>query len=279
MTLDESRHWCRKIARTQAKNFYYSFLLLDQPRRDAMCAIYAFNRIADDLSDGPGPRQQDGFDAFATSLDRALDGRMPEHPLWPALADTVERYRIPREYFHQTIEGVRSDLDFQAPQTFEDLYAYCYRVASVVGLTIIHVLGFRDPRAILLAERCGVAFQLTNILRDVKEDYDRDRIYLPREDLARFQVRDADLGAGTVSPALRNLLAAEAARARGYYDESRPLIGMVDPAGRAMLSALIETYSRLLKKIEARDFEVLRERVSLPRRQKLWILARHAVGV
>jgi len=273
-TIEESYRWCRKLARAQAKNFYYSFLLLDGPRRDVMCAIYSFNRIADDLSDGPGPKSREAFAEFRRNLDAALDGKAPEHPLWPAFADAVERHRIPREYFHHMIDGVESDIDFQPLETFEDLYQYCYRVASVVGLTIIHVLGFDDARALPLAEKCGVAFQLTNILRDVKEDAERGRIYLPQQELRQHEVEPGHLLAVRVAEPLRVLLRNEGARARQYYTEAMPLIGMVHPQGRGMLRALIATYSRLLQRIEARDYEVLRERVALHKAEKLWILAR-----
>ncbi|MBI3681751.1 MAG: phytoene/squalene synthase family protein [Acidobacteria bacterium] len=273
MTLEASYAWCRRIARARARNFYYSFLLLDRPRRDAMCAIYAFMRLCDDLSDGPERGTREAFDDWRRQMEAACDGRLPDHILWPAFHATVTHYGIPREYFHQMLDGVASDADFQRFETFDQLYRYCYRVASVVGLTVIHILGFRSEDALPLAEKCGVAFQLTNILRDVKEDYENGRIYLPAEDLARFGVGDGDLGAAQVSPALRGLLEFEAARARRYYQEALPLIEMVEPAGQPMLSALIETYSRLLARVEAADYEVLRRRVSLPLMEKWWILA------
>ncbi len=276
-TRESSYAWCRNVARTQAKNFYYSFLLLDKPRRDAMCAIYAFNRLADDLSDDPGVKTTELFTQFRADLDAALDGHAPDHPLWLAFADSVHRYSIPRQYFHQMIDGVQSDISFHSLETFDELYAYCYRVASVVGLTIIHVLGFTDPQAPKLAEKCGVAFQLTNILRDVREDYDRDRVYLPQEDLRRHNVAPNDLGKDEVSPALRKVLMLEAERARGYYRDAMPLIQMVNPSGRPMLKALIKTYSKLLDRLIARDYEVLRERISLAKAEKLLILAQAAL--
>src|SRR6185437_16367136 len=121
-------------------------------------------------------------------MDHALTGDIEGHPIWPAFHDTVKRYRIPHRYFHEMIDGILSDLEPCRMQTFDELYRYCYRVASVVGFTVIHIFGFKSPRALLLAEKCGIAFQLTNILRDVREDAAMDRIYLPLEDLARFQV-------------------------------------------------------------------------------------------
>jgi 15-cis-phytoene synthase len=274
---EASYAWCRQVARTQAKNFYYSFLLLDKPRRDAMCAIYAFNRLADDLSDDPGPKTAGAFHQFRRDLDSALHGNAPNHPLWLAFADTATRYNIPSAYFHHMIDGVQGDITFHHLETFDDLYAYCYKVASVVGLTIIHVLGFEDPAAPALAEKCGVAFQLTNILRDVREDFDRNRIYLPQEDLRRHNVPTNDLGKDDVSPNLRRVLALEAERARGYYRDAMPLIAMVHKDGRPMLKALITTYARLLDRLHARDYQVLRERIRLSTPEKLLILAKAAL--
>ncbi|MBZ5675190.1 MAG: presqualene diphosphate synthase HpnD [Acidobacteriia bacterium] len=278
MTLAESYAFCERVARTQAKNFYYSFLLLSRPQRQAMCAIYAFMRYCDDLSDAEGISDRAGAIArWQADLDAALAGNAPENPVWPAFADAVARYRIPHEYFRAMIRGVSSDLEPRHVQTFQELYDYCYHVASVVGLTIIHIFGFNDPRALELAERCGVAFQLTNILRDVREDAEHGRVYLPAEDLERFGVNPKELAGATLSPALRKLLEFEAERARAYYRESEPLMEMVDSGSRASLKALIGIYSRLLDRISSSGYEVLRERVRVPAWEKLWILARCAI--
>ena len=278
MTLAESYAFCERVARTQAKNFYYSFLLLSRPQRQAMCAIYAFMRYCDDLSDAEGVSDRAGAIArWQADLDAALAGKAPENPVWPAFADAVARYRIPHEYFRAMIRGVSSDLEPRHIQTFQELYDYCYHVASVVGLTIIHIFGFNDPRALELAERCGVAFQLTNILRDVREDAEHGRVYLPAEDLERFGVKTEELSGAALSPALRSLLEFEAERARAYYQESEPLMDMVDSRSRASLKALIGIYSRLLDRISSSGYEVLRERVRVPAWEKIWILARCAI--
>ncbi|MCC6395295.1 MAG: phytoene/squalene synthase family protein [Bryobacterales bacterium] len=274
ISLEDSYAWCARTARGRARNFYYSFLLLDAQRRAAMCAVYAFMRICDDLSDEPGPKTEESFHQWRAAMEAALDGRFAEHPLWPAFHDTAARYRIPREYFHDMIDGVQSDLRFQPVETFDQLYQYCYRVASVVGLTVIHILGFRGDDAKPLAEKCGVAFQLTNILRDVKEDYENGRIYLPAEDLRRFGVSESEFREPLVSPALKRLLEFEGRRARALYREAMPLLAMVDPEGRPMLQAIVGIYSDLLQRIENRGYEVLRKRVSVPTAAKLWILAR-----
>ena len=278
MTVEESYAFCERVARTQAKNFYYSFLLLSRPQRQAMCAIYAFMRYCDDLSDAEGISDRAGAIArWQADLDAALAGRVPENPVWPAFSDAVARYRIPHEYFRAMIRGVSSDLEPRHIQTFPELYDYCYHVASVVGLTIVHIFGFEDPQALQLAERCGVAFQLTNILRDVREDAEHGRVYLPSEDLERFRVDPQELAGAAISPALRSLLAFEAERARAYYEESTPLMEMVDGGSRASLKALIGIYSRLLERISDSGYDVLRARVRVPAWEKLWILARCAI--
>lgn len=272
--LAASYAWCEKVARARARNFYYSFLLLDRDRRNAMCAVYAFMRICDDLSDEPGEKTAAEFRDWRARTVAALGGNYDEHPLWPAFYDTASRYRIPPEYFHHMIDGVESDIDFRPVETYAQLEQYCYRVASVVGLTVVHILGFRDARALPLAEKCGVAFQLTNILRDVGEDFGNGRIYLPAEDRLRFGVADVELGASTVSPALRALLAFEGERAEALYREATPLLDLVEPSGRPMLMAIIEIYHRLHEKIRLREYEVLRSRIALPAITKIWILFR-----
>lgn len=271
--LDASYRHCESVARRRARNFYYSFLALPAPKRRAMCALYAFMRECDDLSDGDRASME-GLRQWRAHLDAALQGSVPPHPVWPAFLDTVSRYRIPADCLYGMIEGVSSDLEPRSFETFEQLYRYCYLVASVVGIATIHVFGFSDPQAPRLAERCGIAFQLTNILRDVREDALNGRVYLPREDMERFSVTPGMLAAPSVSPELRNLLAFEAGRARGYYEEAQPLIGMVEPDSRHALWALIEIYRRLLERIEQRDYDVLTDRVRLSALEKTSIALR-----
>jgi 15-cis-phytoene synthase len=275
MNAGESYAFCEDVARRQAKNFYYSFLLLEADRRRAMCAIYAFMRYCDDLSDAEGVADRAASIAqWRKDLERALEGSPAEHALWPAFIDTVARYKIPHRYFFEMIDGVSSDLEPRRIGTFAELYDYCYHVASVVGLTIIHIFGFDSPKALELAEKCGIAFQLTNILRDVREDAQNGRVYLPEEDLERFGVSGGDLNGDVVSPALRKLLTFEAERARAYYRQSAPLVAMIHKESRASLRALIGIYSRLLDRIEASDYDVLSQRVRVPTGEKIWILLR-----
>ena len=269
--LKESYAFSRGIARARARNFYYSFLLLSREQRDAMCAIYAFMRYCDDISEGEGASRE-AIERWRRDLDCALEGRYGENLLWPAFHHTVQRYRIPHEYFHQMIDGVSSDLEPKQLQSFDALYRYCYQVASVVGLTIIHIFGFDSPDAILLAEKCGVAFQLTNILRDVREDRENGRVYIPLEDIRKFGANLA-----THDERFVRLMSFEAERARAYYNESRPLIGLVHPRSRPSLWALIEIYRRLLGRIERSNFDVLEKRIRVPTWEKLSILASAAM--
>ncbi len=269
-TLADSYSYCRRLTRARAKNFYFSFVLLSTEQRNAMCAMYAFMRFCDDLSDEPGASEA-AMQRWRESLERALDGQLDDHPLWPAFYDAVERYRIPHAYFFKMIEGVQSDLTTREIHNFADLYEYCYRVASVVGLTTIHIFGFSDSRALDLAEKCGIAFQLTNILRDIREDAGLGRVYLPTEDLLRFNVRPEELLGSQRSERFLRLMEFEADRARGFYEQSRPLIGMVDRRSRSSLWALVAIYSRLLDKIRASNFDVLRRRISLSTWEKVRI--------
>ena len=274
--LAESYKWCERVARKQAKNFYYSFLLLSRERRAAMCAIYAFMRYCDDLSDAEGvPDRAAAIARWRDDLEAALAGRLGDHPVWPAFSDTVRRYNIPHEYFFDMIKGVSSDLEPRRMQTFEELYDYCYHVASVVGLTVIHIFGFRSPAAPKHAEACGVAFQLTNILRDVKEDAARNRIYLPAEDFLRFEVSP-----DTFEPHKNflRMMAFESKRTLGYYRQAAPLLGLVGEESRRSLSAMIGIYLRLLERIAESDYGVLQRRIRVPTWEKLWILLRNRLN-
>jgi 15-cis-phytoene synthase len=275
--IDRSYEYCIKVARSRAKNFYYSFVLLSAQQRKAMCAIYAFMRYCDDLSDEPGATQA-AIERWRGELSEALQGRFSDHPVWPAFHHTVRRFGIPHEYFYSMIDGVSSDLEPHRIETFDELYRYCYQVASVVGLTIIHIFGFDTRSALPLAEKCGVAFQLTNILRDIREDAERGRIYLPAEDLRRFGVPESDLRAGKRNDAFLKLMQFEAARARSYYVESAPLLDLIHPRSRPSLWALISIYSRLLERIEARNYDVFAHRVRLPLWEKSWIVVRALVS-
>jgi len=273
--LRASYDFCVSLSRREARNFYYSFLVLPPERRRSMCALYAFLRRTDDLADAPGPAPEKArsIDAWRRSLDDALGGRADDWAGLPALADTVHRHAIPPGYLHEVIDGVAMDLVPRPFATFDDLHRYCYRVASVVGLSCLHIWGFRSDggRAESLAEACGVALQLTNIVRDVREDAIQGRVYLPQDDLRRFGVDPAELAAPRTTGRVRALLEFQGGRASEYYDLARPLAPLVDPVGRPVLLAIVGIYRALLDEIIRRDYDVLSERVSLPTYRKLAI--------
>jgi phytoene synthase len=277
VTLEHSFAYCRRVAKARARNFYYSFLLLSREQKDAMCAVYAFMRYADDISDEGHLRlavRRQALDDWRAALARALSGDVGDDPILPAFRATVERYSIPHEYFFDLIEGVASDLEPQRYETFEQLYRYCYRVASVVGLTVVHIYGFSDPRALELAEKCGIGFQLTNILRDIPEDAGMGRVYLPDEDLSRFRIAREQLMGGQEPPS--ELMAFEWERARSYYQVSAPLLGLVRPASRPALWAMMAIYYGILLRIKSQGFDVYQRRPRLTALQKTWIVIRAA---
>ncbi len=264
---------CNRIARASKSSFYLAFFGLPKPKRNALCALYAFMRLVDDVSDEPGglDAKRAGLARWRAMLDEASSGRTAAHPILPALADTMSRFQIPSRYFHDLILGAEMDLTIKSYATFDRLSEYCYRVAGTVGLTCLHVFGFRDPHAPDLAERLGLAFQLTNIIRDVRGDFDMGRVYLPEEDLARFACSAEDLR-GPLTPALRDLLEFEADRAWRLYGVGAPLVSLVNPESRATLWALVRTYSTLLARIEEDGFDVFSSRVSLSGVEKIQYL-------
>jgi squalene synthase HpnC len=260
---------CNRITRAAHSSFYLAFYGLRREKRNALCALYAFMRLVDNVSDEPGDinSKRAGLARWRAMLDEAAAGRTDGHAILPALAETIARFEIPTRYFHDLVLGAEMDLTVASYATFDRLSEYCYRVAGTVGLTCLHVFGFRDPKAPDLAERLGIAFQLTNIIRDVRGDFEMGRVYLPQEDLDRFGCRAEDLR-GPLTPQLRELLEFEAARAWEFYEEGAPLIGQVDADSRATLGALVRTYSTLLARIEERGCDVFSSRVSLSSAEK-----------
>jgi squalene synthase HpnC/squalene synthase HpnD len=271
---------CRRVAREAASNFYYAFFMLPQAKRDALCALYAFMRLVDDVSDAVGGtlEKQRGLAQWRAALDAAVSGDVAGHPILPAFADTLRRYKIPPRYFHDLISGAEMDLSIGDYGTFERLREYCYRVAGTVGLTCLHVFGFDDPHAPELAEKLGIAFQLTNIIRDVPKDYEMDRVYLPQQDLKRFGVRPENLAHGPLTLALVSLLEFESSRAWSFYREGVQLIPLIHADSRAALWALVRIYSGLLRRIEERGYDVFSGRVRVSTPEKTGILLRARFG-
>jgi 15-cis-phytoene synthase len=261
---------CEAITRRAASSFYPAFRVLPTPQRRAMCALYAFLRIADDISDEPAAsaHQRLQLNRWREGLARALAGEH-EHPIHAALVDTIRRFDIPGQYFEDALDGVEMDLTPQTYVTFSDLQKYCYRVASVVGLACIHIWGFQGRRAHEYAIHAGIAFQLTNILRDLGEDVRRDRVYLPREDLEHFAYAPDDLRLGARDQRFRDLMRFEIKRARSYYDASWPLVPLLRPAGRAVFLVMARSYRALLDVMERRDYDVFSSRVRVEAWRKL----------
>ncbi len=280
---------CRHIARSAAKNFYYGFLVLPAHKRNALSAVYAFMRHADDISDDPGipcEQRRQELSEWMNALRRVAGGERTDDAVLMALADTQKTFNIPLDLLEKLVQGTAMDLpphvfsSLDTPnsrlqyETFEQLYDYCYHVASVVGLICIRIFGYRDPRAEKLAEQTGVAFQLTNIIRDVKEDNLLGRVYLPREDLRRFGVEASALNNGNAAAAFRPVLEFEAQRARELYSAADELLPMIDDDSQPALWTLVEIYRRLLDRIEARGYDVFSERVKLSTGEKVGILAK-----
>jgi phytoene synthase len=282
---------CRHIARSSAKNFYYGFLVLPARKRNALSAVYAFMRRADDISDDPSvpPEQRrEKLADWINGLRRVVEGERTDDPVLMALADTQKTFNIPLDLLEKLVQGTAMDLpgssdqelSSEAPKeplhydTFDQLYDYCYHVASVVGLVCIKIFGYRDPRAEKLAEQTGVAFQLTNIIRDVKEDSNLGRVYLPIEDLKRFGVDTSALRNGNSAEAFRPVLEFEAQRARELYHSAEELLPLIDDDSQPALWTLVEVYRRLLERIAAHGYDVFSERVKLSTAEKVGILAK-----
>jgi len=272
---------CRIVARARARNFYYSFVALPAPRRNAICAVYAFMRMADDISDEPtAPLEQrrQHMAQWMAAWKHAEAGGSTDDAVFIALRDAMLRFRIPSKWIDQLVEGTTLDLNdtFPVYNTMAELERYCYLVASVVGLVCIRIFGYQDPAAEQLAELTGIAFQLTNILRDVAEDAAMGRVYVPEEVLASVGLSRADVLGNLGSAQQRQLQQAMAqmgARATELYRAADQLLPLIDADSRPALEVLVSIYHRLLIKIQARGYDVFSERIAVPSRTKLTILA------
>lgn len=284
-TLDVASSYAaaRALARREARHFYFAFRWLPPRRRDAMCAIYCFLRKLDDLADEPDPEAQSRADRFAPCREilNFAFGKIQQNadPIAPAFADAVRTFQIPREDFDEAIRGAEMDLEQNNYETYADLRIYCFRAASVVGRMCIQIFGYGDSsagraRVTQLADELGVAFQLTNILRDLREDAERGRVYLPKEDLQRFGVERSDLLAPAAGEKLRKLLAFEAERARELYEKSAPLAQLIDGRSRRSLIGMRAMYRAILQKIERLDYDVLSRPVRLTPMEKIRVAAK-----
>jgi 15-cis-phytoene synthase len=274
--LDESYRRCREISRSRARNFYYSFMVLPREKRDAMCAVYAFMRFCDDIADDEEfeHNRLAMLDAWRESLDKAMQGDYSGSPILPAFHDTITKFHIPPTLFHELIDGAAMDLSAHTYESFDQLYDYCYKVASVVGLVCIRIFGFDSPEATKHAEFCGIAFQLTNILRDLKEDASMGRVYIPDEDLWAFGYGKDELAEGISDERFHRLMKFEVLRAKCYYSAALPLLDLVHPSGKPGLAAMISIYYGILDRIERSDYDVFSGEMSLSKTRKLGIAAK-----
>ena len=281
---------CKGITRSAAKNFYYAFMVLPRRKREALCAVYAFMRRCDDIADDTslslGERRKK-LDTWLDALHAAQQGQPTDDPILLALTDAQRRYTIPAGLLDELATGTAMDVaepeertQTEIPgltisfATFEDLRLYCYRVASIVGLVCIHIFGYRDPAAEDLAERCGLAFQLTNIIRDVKEDVAMGRVYLPQEDLATHGLSLKEVLTASDPAPFRPLLAFEADRAREYYAAGEQLLSYISEDSQPALWVLVTIYRKLLEKIAEKQYDVFTAKISLSRWEKLRILGK-----
>jgi len=266
---------CQRVTKAEAKNFYYAFVTLPGPRRRAIYAAYAFCRMCDDIADESMSVEEKlrQLGEVERALEQAEYGQ-PEGPVYQALAHAVEEYGIPWEDLNEVVRGVEMDLTITRYETFDDLRAYCYRVASVVGLICIQVCGYSDPKAREYAIDLGLAMQLTNILRDIREDSELGRIYLPQEELARFGYTEEQLMAGEVNENFEQFMGFQVARARDYFTKGKQLLKLLPLRTRACPSVLGGIYSRVLDRIEDKGYDVYERRISLPSREKLFLTVR-----
>lgn len=272
--LEQAYEECRLITRREAKNFYYAFITLPEARRRAIYVAYTFCRYCDDSVDAE--HSLDEKLHLLSELRRKLSASYQGHSedmVFLGLSDVAERYQVPEEYFQEVLSGVESDLVKSRYNDFDELRRYCYQVASAVGLICIHIFGFNHARAKEHAVDLGLAMQLTNIARDVKEDLEMGRIYLPQDEMHRFGYSEEELQSGSVNQAFVDLMRFQTQRAREYFSSGFQLLPYLSPRSRACPAVLGHLYSKLLDHIESVNYDVLNHRVSLSTTEKLRVTA------
>ena len=273
--LDQAYDVCQQITRSRATNFYYAFRTLPARRRRAICAAYAFCRICDDIADGDHALEHKLRLISDTRrlLREGMDGETSE-PVFLALKDATSAFQIPTLHFEEVIDGVEMDLTRTRYQSFSELEDYCYKVASTVGLISIQVFGYEDAAAKEYAVDFGLGMQLTNIMRDIREDSRRGRIYIPQDEIDSFGYSEQELMDGVINDAFHRLMRSQVARARRYLDSGGRLIPLLTPQSRACPAVLLALYSKLLDRIETSSFDVFSRRIGLSTTEKLWLMAR-----
>lgn len=271
--LSKKASYSQEVTQKSKSSFYYSFLLLPGLKREAIYTVYAFCRFIDNIVDeklSVGQSAEDLLRRWRQELDDCYEGRAT-HPITVELAEYVRRFKIPKIYFEGLIKGAEMDLFVKRYETFSDLYQYCYRVAALVGLMCIEIFGYSNPQAREYAVHLGVALQLTNILRDLREDAEKGRIYLPREDLQRFGYTEDELLSGTINPAFVALMTFECERARNYFRKAATLLPKEDRAALFAAEIMGAIYYQLFCRIESNPSAVLGGKISLPGYQKALI--------
>ena len=276
--IDQAYIHCQRIAKSQAKNFYYAFRTLPSERRRAIYAVYAFCRYCDDVADDDLPPEEKRR-LLAETRDRLHNPRLAaDDPVFMALEGAISDFDIPRSYLEDIIRGVEMDLEVSRFETFEDLREYCYLVASAVGLICIEIFGYEDPVAKEYAVDFGIAMQLTNIIRDIREDAERDRIYIPLEDITRFGYSERELMESRNNENFRSLMDFQATRARMYFDSGERLLPLLSRESRACAGVLHQLYSRILDRIESTGYDVFERRIGLSVSEKLLLVAKLWAG-
>ena len=273
-TLQESRRWCHELMRSSARNFYYGMSLLPEEKRQAMFALYAYMRRIDDIADSSvdagvdKPLARLALEYWRTSTHRALAGEDVDHPIFPALREAMQRFSIPADLLDSAIDGQLMDMNRAQYTSFDELKRYCYCVASTVGIAALYIWGFHGADALKLADDRGVAFQLTNILRDIREDHARGRVYLPQDDIVRFGVDLDCVIAGGPTGAFAEMMRFQCERAAEYYARSSALESLVAPDARATLRIMTSIYDGILKQIQTDPLVVLSRRAGLSSAEK-----------
>ena len=275
LTLDKAYLFCRNLTRNNAKNFYLAFQILPWIKRRSIYSIYAFCRCSDDLVDDPAIKDRAGLlEKWKVDLAACYRGEIKNDPIFVALYDTVKRYSIPKKYFLELIEGMEMDISVNRYETFDELYEYAYKAASVVGLILIEIFGYKNYMTREYAKNLGIAMQLTNIIRDVKEDAKRGRIYLPREDMIRFGYSEKDLFANEYGSKFVRLMEYQVARAVFYYQKATRSI---PPEDRNLLTSpeiMKNIYFHLLNEIVGKGYNIFHNRIQFSNLTKLFIAVR-----
>ena len=274
-TLKESYAYCQRLTKKEARNFYFAFITLPKHKRHAIFAVYSFARIADDIADGSKSfgQKKELLEKLREDLHSAAL-RKANHPIFIALSDVISNFNINPELFDQLIDGVEMDLERSRFLTFNDLSLYCYHVASVIGLISIEIFGYKDERAREAAKSLGIAMQITNIMRDLKEDFLADRVYIPTEDLEFYGYSEEDLKNSVINENFLNLMHYQAQRARQFYKSGSELFQYINPRSRACVVVLHGLYLRLLDKLENEKFQVFEKKVRLSSSRKLIVMVK-----